>query len=320
MNNLVHNHAILPNNSAANPPNLTPRIWSACVSNFNSSPYAYLRAVYGIPNNPLDVDNNRTGVRSDYSSIGESFKWGLSPYRGGSSLAMPSNPHEPSIGRFTCDGTVNRPFRFLRSMPAYINDQLAGGGFGAFVHAQGNWRPDRIRIAHDPYNYLVACPLRTFLYTCLFANQMGTNGAHAAIQNQASNILPNNWNALAAAAANNQPAMVGGQYDDFFGNVQYNIVIGQTQVRIEIQLPKPTHATLFRQTNAGTQAFQFGPDNWALYYWRQHYNGWIRRSLYSFGQDDTFVTAFDHARGAVNSYERSVYEPGEDNTQTAATR
>ena len=101
-------------------------------------------------------------------------------------------------------------------MPAYVNDQLAGGGFGALVHAQGNWRLNRIRIAHDPYNYLVACPLRTFLYTCLFANQMGTNGAHAAIQNQASNILPNNWNALAAAAANNQPAMIGGQFDDLY--------------------------------------------------------------------------------------------------------
>ena len=78
-------------------------------------------------------------------------------------------------------------------------------------------------------------------------------------------------------------------------------------MRIEIQLPKPTHAGLFRQTNAGTQAFQFGPDNWALYYWRQHYNGWIRRSLYSFGQDDTFVKAFSHARGAVNSYEPAAY-------------
>ena len=30
----------------------------------------------------LDVDNNRTGVRSDYSSIGEAFKWELSPYLG----------------------------------------------------------------------------------------------------------------------------------------------------------------------------------------------------------------------------------------------
>ena len=306
MNNLVHGTGIIPNNSAANPPNLDPRMWSACVSNFNSSPYAYLRAVYSLPNNPLDVDNNRTGVRSDYSSIGESFKWGLSPYLG-SSLAMPSNPHVPSLGRFTCDGTVNRPFRFLRSMPAYINDQLAGGGFGALVHAAGNWQLDRIRIAHDPYNYLVACPLQTFLYTCLIANQMGTNGAHAAIQNQASNILPNNWNALSAAAANNLPAMNGFEHDDFFGNVDYEIVVGQTQVRIEINLPKPTHAELFRQTNAGTQAFQFGPDNWALNYWRRHYNGWIRRSLYSFGEDDTFVKAFDHARGAANNYEPEAY-------------
>ena len=186
-------------------------------------------------------------------------------------------------------------------MPEYVQ-QLAGGGFGAQLHA-----PDRIRIAHDPYNYLVACPLRTFLYTCLIANQMGTTGEQSVVQNQVSNVLPNNWNAASAAAAANLPAMNGFEHDDFFGNNDYDIVVGQTQVRIEINLPKPTHAELFRQTNAGTQPFQFGPNNWALTYWRQHYNGWIRRSLYSFGEDDTFVKAFDHARGAANNYEPEAY-------------
>ena len=55
------------------------------------------------------------------------------------------------------------------------------------------------------------------------------------------------------------------------------------------------------------EVYQFGVNNWALYYWRQHYNEWIRRSLYSFGEDDTFVYAFDHARGALHEWESQEY-------------
>ena len=73
--------------------------------------------------------------------------------------------------------------------------------------------------------------------------------------------------------------------------------------------------------NVGTAIKEaFGPDNWALYHWRRHYNGWIRRSLYSFGEDDTFVKAFDHARGAANSYEPAAYTAWRRQaTRTAAT-
>ena len=201
MTNLVFGTNVLPNNTAADAPNLDPILWSACVSNINSSPYAYIRAVSTIPNNPfLVADYYRTGNRSDYSSIGESFKWGLSPYLG-HSMAKPSNPHVPSLGRFTCDGTVNRPFRSLRSIPVYNAPQappLAGGGFGAPLHGVANWTANQIRIAHDPYNYLVACPLITFLYTCLIANQRGSSGAISAVVGGANNIYPENWTAASA--------------------------------------------------------------------------------------------------------------------------
>ena len=55
----------------------------------------------------------------------------------------------------------------------------------------------------------------------------------------------------------------------------------------------------------GAEIFQFGANNWAKEYWRTHYNGWIRRSLYSFGDDDTLVNAFQHASVPPNN----LYEP-----------
>ena len=195
-------------------------------------------------------------------------------------------------------------------MPVYNNGALAGGGFGAAVHQQANWTPDEVRIAHDPYNQLVACPLKTFLFTCLIANQYGTRGQPSAMVGvqQGSNIYPSNWeNVVAGGIA--PAAMTLDQQVAFLGNYDEALTIdAQTGVlRILISLPKPANPTLFLEINTGTEVFQFGPDNWAMVYWRRHYNEWIRRSLYSFGTDDTFVPGFDHTRGAANLWTPQAY-------------
>ena len=190
MNNLVHGNLQLPTNFAE----LETAIWSDCVSNFASSPYAYIRTAGAFGG--LLVDKFwRTGVRSDYSTVGESFRWELSPYTGG--LFKPSNPYTPSLGRFTCDGLVNRPFRAFRAKPTYIQQapHVAGGGFGTALHALNNWNINQIAIAHDPYNHLVACPLLTYLMSALIKNQYGTNGA----QRNANNHLIANWGGMTAA-------------------------------------------------------------------------------------------------------------------------
>ena len=120
---------------------------------------------------------------------------------------------------------------------------------------------------------------------------------------QSSNIFPINWSNLVGANA----VYSLGDKQAFFGH--YTFMHTQDRVgfisSVRINIPKPDNGHLFREINIGQQFAQFGPNNWALDLWRQHYNEWIRRSLYSFGEDDTFVRAYDRTRNAAGQH----YEP-----------
>ena len=81
--------------------------------------------------------------------------------------------------------------------------------------------------------------------------------------------------------------------------------------RLQLTIPTACHAGLFRKINPAGGAVALGgaevrfdadAHNIALDMWRRHYTEWIRRALYSFGQNDAFVPAFDHPAGAANGF------------------
>ena len=293
----IHGQAQRPVNEIAA---VLPILWSTVVSNFDSAPYMFLRYTlnrpFGFPNatHPNAQEYFRRGIM-DHRRVGvggmeETFKFEESPYLRNMYYPSDRPSHTP---KYTCDGRVNRPW--LRN-PAHVLG-LANGG------VVGNGPPHNILIRSNPYNQLVAAPLLTYMFTSLIAARWGydhANSQQVGAGAGMANIVPDNWAAMDAV-----------QQLHFLGGHKTVKSRHKHLTRLQLTIPTACHAGLFRKINPaggavalGGAAVRFDADahNIALDMWRRHYTEWVRRALYSFGQNDAFVPAFDHPAGAANGF------------------